>query len=101
MLESGQEIASGLRMESLAKAAVGHLAVNGYAVFGQALGLKGGPAAQLKFLLPVLASGVSLLARNRHRARLSLRGVAGLAAAAAAAFLAFRWNQVKAQRDRF
>jgi hypothetical protein len=100
VIESRQEIASSLRMDSLAKAAVGHLTTNGYAALGQALNLTGGPAAQLKFLLPLLVSGASLLARNRHRARPSWRSIAGLGAAAAAAFLAFRWNQVKARRDR-
>ncbi|MGV3655011.1 MAG: hypothetical protein ACO1N5_12425 [Noviherbaspirillum sp.] len=97
IIESREELAASLSMDNLAKAAVGQLSATGSAVLGQALD-KGALAAGASVLWPLLASGASLLVRHRRRLRPSLRGTGALAAAATVAFLAYRWNQVKARR---
>lgn len=98
IIESRQELASGLRPDNLARAAVGQLTATGSAVLGQAMD-KGALVAGARYLWPLLASGASLLVRHRRRLRPSLRGTGAVAIAATVAFLAYRWRLVKARRQ--
>lgn len=104
--ESRHQLASGMRVDLIARSALSHVLSNRFSAFENILSfrnLKRFNFASLKLVaplvLPLLTKGVSTLSRRTALIRPLLFGSASLASVVSAGFLVYRWRKIRQQKS--